>query len=139
MIQKLFEILKPLIDWLQDKLQTKFGFLVSGFILGLIAPLSYINYELQYVEVLKNNQENLKAEIDELTEERNFWQQKSFDAESNCLTKMKEMTEFFNTLENTYREKYENEQSRLEVNKQQVSQLNSIKNQLHKLQQEVQK
>lgn len=130
---QIIETIKHTIDWFQEKLKTKFGFTLLGFILGFVFPLSYINYEFKYLEHIKSNYEKISEENKRLSEEVKYWQHKTFESESNYMNKIKELLTVFDSLESSYEKKYQIKQEQLEKSKTQLEQLYNIESRLKQI------
>lgn len=124
-------------DWFQEKVKTKSGIFVLGTFIGAV-PASTVSYLLYQDGKYKD--ERLVKEIDRIKiieEEKDEWQERAFNAETTCLSKIKEMASFFQDLEGVYkneelqnRKSIDNEKMKIEQYKAITNKLNSIKNDL---------
>lgn len=91
----MIKIIKEIGEWIKS-LTTSFsgvfvlGVLFAGFPIGLSLYTQHQSYE-------RLLQENL-----ELVKEKNSWEQRAYNSEAECMSKMKEMLMFFKELEDTF-------------------------------------
>lgn len=124
-------------DWIQNKIKTKGGVLVLGVILGALpgSTISYIFYKnTEYKD------ERIISQFDrykKLEQDKDIWQERAFNAEKECLKKIKEMASFFQDLESLYVDNSENIKEKIDNDKSQINQYNNITEQLNGLKNEL--
>lgn len=121
------------MDWLQEKLKTRFGFFILGALFSFLITFAFLGNSNERVNELREQNVALQEQLQTQQAATKEWQDRWAESERGAMERLRNTMDFLQELEDTYNEKYTVQADRSKEVNQQINELRAINKRLEKL------